>query len=126
MTLGRIRLGDGAGDRRIRISYDIVTPESAEEGDVEESGWEDEEGTSMEPDKFDKEEGLTAVDLAVRFLKDQGATEPSSYPTWSTGTWYRNTETDYRDGSAKSLYFHLVGFSSDEEKKIYKKIKERR
>ena len=31
-------------DRLIRITYAIVTPESAEHGDFHETGWENEEG----------------------------------------------------------------------------------
>jgi hypothetical protein len=57
----------------IKITYAVMTPESAEEGDYAERGWVDEQGHDCEPDEWDREEGLDRVDLAVKFLQDEGA-----------------------------------------------------
>lgn len=110
-------------DRRIRISYERTTPESAERGDVSDTGWLDEKGKSMEPDAFDREDGLTATDLAARFLYDKGACEASAsmfYP----GIWYSGNYhvVDYRTGEEEQLNFHLVNFEADEQHEVYDKL----
>jgi len=109
--------------KKIKISYTQTTPESVEEGDFSETGWIDETGVSMEPDKYDLEEGLTAVDLAVDFLKREGAIHFSSEPFFEGG-WY-STEfqtVDYRDGTQEEQSFHLEGFTPEEEEEIYNKL----
>jgi hypothetical protein len=105
---------------RICITFSQTTPESSEQGDYSDSGWIDEEGKSMEPDEFDREERLTAADLAVKFLQDEGVMEPSSsdfYP----GVWY-STEwhtVNYRTGTDEERSYHLRDFSEAEEKAIW-------
>ena len=93
--------------RTYHITYDIVTPESAEDGDYAESGWVDAHGWDcqapddcigqacidwcatqdldhvIEPDEYDIEENdgnesAAAVALMVKTLRDEGATEYSS------------------------------------------------
>jgi hypothetical protein len=105
---------------RIRVSYDIVTPESAEEGDVAERGWIDEEG--MEVDPWDEDE--TYVDEAVRMLEDEGVLEASS-SEFHPGVWYSNNEYghDYATGARESRYYHLDGFTVEEEAAIFRKLK---
>lgn len=116
----RRRRGLGqARDRRILVTYEIITPESAEEGDAAERGWVDDEGSSMEPDEYDLEEGITAVDNAVKFLCHDGATEASSYP-FSVGTWYTTEgDPDYRTGETEYHSYHLKDFTPEEERVIY-------
>jgi hypothetical protein len=113
--------------RRIRISYDVVTPESAEIGDFADNGWEDEEGVCVDPDELDVEEHgselAAVVDLAVKAIGN--GVEASDYPTCCPGhTWYTEIdgETDYEDGSEKRLSYHLDGFSEDEELAIYAEL----
>jgi hypothetical protein len=106
-------------DPRILVSYDIVTPESAEEGDVAERGWIDDEGASMEPDEYDIEVGRTVVDKAIKFLCYDGATEPSSDP-FSSGTWYTTEgDQDYRTGATEYRAYHLKDFTREEERAVY-------
>lgn len=114
-------------DRRIKTTYikttytKISPPEEGEDSDPDvESGWEDEEGSSMEPDEYDLEEGLTAVDKAAAFLKDAGASE-SSASFFHPGIWY-STECaveDYGTGESIERSFHLHGFTPDEELGVY-------
>jgi hypothetical protein len=113
--------------RCIKISYDVVTPESAEIGDFADSGWEDEEGVCIDPDEFDVEEHgseLTAVvNLAVKAIGN--GVEASTYPTCCPGrTWYTkiDADKDYSDGSEKRLSYHLKGFSEKEELAIYAEL----
>lgn len=111
---------------RICITYSRTTPESVEQGDFSESGWENEEGVSMYPDEFDKEEGLTAVDLAVKFLRNEGAYDSSS-SHFHPGVWYSTewSTIDYRTGEQEERNFHLVGFTEEQEKEVWEKFHQR-
>ena len=117
-------LKDLAGpDKRIRITYSRTTPESAEQGDFSETGWINQEGEDMTPDLYDIEEGKTAVDKAVEFLKNEGVIEPSS-SDFHPGNWY-STEwqnVDMRTGEDEERSYHLVGFTPEEEKEIYDRV----
>lgn len=113
---------DPGGVRKIRTSYEVVTYESAEEGDAEERGWEDEEGVVMEPDEFDQEEGITAVDKAVEFLSGKGVIEASSYP-WAPGDWFiSEDEVDYKTGDRTQYHFFLDNFTPEEEREIARQV----
>lgn len=118
------RRKSSARDPRILITYEIVTPESAEQGDAEERGWIDEDGVSMKPDKYDTQDGITAVDKAIKFLKDEGVTEASS-SRFDKGTWYTNYEydEDYSTGATESRSYHLKGFTEAEERAIFNAIR---
>ena len=58
---------------KIRISYETWDEDSVDVGETDDKGWENEEGVSMQPDQYDLEEGLTPVDLAVKFLTDNAS-----------------------------------------------------
>lgn len=105
---------------RITTTYSIITPESAENGEFAENGWEDEDGVSMIPDEYDQEEGITVVDKAIEFLEDKGAS--------NQGSWYSTSEEDYTYGSVTEYNYHLVDFTNEEEDAISAQlaIRERR
>jgi hypothetical protein len=110
------------GDPRIRISYETLTPSDEEdEWPEEERGWEDEEGVSMIPDEWDREEGLGPVDLAFNFLKDNYATDFSSSSMDLGGWWSASGESDIRTGAVTTRFFHLTGFTEDELEQVYEK-----
>jgi hypothetical protein len=110
---------------RITISYYKVSPESAANGDYEETGWIDEEGVSMEPDEFDYSEGITAADKAIKFLKKECATRQSS-SHFHVGVWYSDgVSQDYRTGVETELAYHLHGFTEEQEKQIWNAIVKR-
>lgn len=111
------------GDRRIKTSFEIVTEESAAEGDVAERGWENEEGVDMEPDEVDRDDDVTGVDKAVEFLEDEGATYPSS-SEFHRGVWYSAESVLAHGGGWKTRSFHLHGFSPQEEEEIWEGIRE--
>lgn len=96
---------------RIRITFETVTPESAEEGDFAETGWVDEEGVVMEDN---------VVDDAVEFLRSAGCLEPSSSP-FQPGAWYTQADADvnYTTGEHYRESFHLVNFTAEQEQAIY-------
>lgn len=108
----------------IKITYDIVTPESAEHGDVESSGWIDEIGQSMEPDPYDIADKKTRVDLALDFFSNLGYLEPSSsafYPgVWYTEPEYGNgTRAYYETGEVETRAYHLYNFTDTEREQIF-------
>lgn len=109
--------------RRIVSTYSETTPESAEDGDCSDTGWIDEDGESCEPEDEDE----TAIDNAVRILRNAGVTEPSS-SAFHPGLWY-STEPqviDYSTGTEREESYHLKGFSEDEEREIYRRMTARR
>ena len=107
---------------KIRISYETWDEDSVDVGETDDKGWENEEGVSMQPDQYDLEEGLTPVDLAVKFLTDNGPMEASS-SHFNSGVWYTNYgEQDMQDGSRTNRSFHLVGFTPEQEEKIFNRI----
>ena len=92
----------------IRISYEVVTPESAEDGDVAERGWEDEDGEEHD------------VESAGRFLQ---GTEPSS-SHFHEGIWYTDVDgdVDFTTGAETRRSYHLSGFSVDEQGQIFTEV----
>jgi hypothetical protein len=120
---GKRNRQDGAAGPRIAITYEIVTPESAEHGDAEERGWVDEEGVLIEPD-VDNDE--TLVDAAVKFIKNEGAMYASA-TFFHPGVWYSTEgDTDYRTGAEETRSFHLRGFSEADQAAIFKRMTSRR
>jgi len=115
-------------NRRIRTTYQVITPESAKIGDYAKIGWENEDGDCIKIDGFDVswfgDEHAAVVAFAVDYLLTHGSgLVASTYPTCCPGnTWYTEADGDknYSDGSEKTLAFHLVGFTADEENAIYK------
>jgi hypothetical protein len=106
---------------RILTTYATTTPESIEQGDYADHGWEDEIGQSMLPDQYDREEGLTAADLAVDYLQSEGAIHPSSsHP--SRGMWYTTSPQINEWGESIEYSFHLRGFTPEEEMEIAERM----
>lgn len=101
---------------RIAITYAIITPESAEMGDYAETGWEDEEGVSVEPDADDVADGVTAVDLAVQYLEREGA-------RYERGAeWFSRSEEDNHDGTVTDFNYFLRGFTPEETIVVQNKL----
>lgn len=111
-------------DKIITTTYQIVTPESAEDGDYADQGWEDEEGESMLPDEYDIEEGITAVDKAVEYLKNKRYVSEPSSSDFQKGVSYSTTSPDIDYSKNEETYYtcHLNGFTPDEEFEIWKKM----
>jgi hypothetical protein len=80
-------------------------------------------------DDFDRSEGLTVVDEAVRILETRlYVDETSNYP-WSPGSWYSaclGPDHSWGMGGAdEDLTAHLEGFNIDEETAIFEDLKKR-
>jgi hypothetical protein len=118
----------------IKVTYEVVTPESAEDNAVAERGYVKEHSGELQPDE---DEGETLVDLAVKTLQDAGATEASSsyfHPGrkqarlegLTGGIWYTaQGSPDQHTMAEESHSYHLVGFTEAEEREIYDRIKGR-
>ena len=100
--------------------FEIITPESAKEGDVAERGFV--AAQEFELDKYDIESGLTIPDLIVTFLKNEGANEFSS-SVFDTNGWYIHYGSqDMYDGSYENNSFHLGNIDDEEKKQVYEKM----
>lgn len=111
---------EGEGVPRVRISYEVITEESAREGDAAERGWENEDGELMIDDGEDRED---LVDNTVRFLQDNGAMDASS-SHFHPGVWYTTSDpdTDMRTGETTYRSYHLVEFTPEEEREIFNEV----
>lgn len=106
------------------VTFDVVTEESAENGDAERRGWwmpggwehedkPEEPAYSFDPeDDFDEDENEdlneAIVDWAVELLDSEGATHFSGSDWFST-----EPELDIHDGSRLTRSFHFHGFSDE-------------
>ena len=105
------KANNGDGQKRIRIAYGIVTPESASIGDYAKTGWIDKKGVVIE-----------SVDDAIEFLRNNGAVYPSS-SHFHPRCWYSDDgNTNFRTGAVETRSYHLVGFSEDEQEAIFAAI----
>jgi len=104
-----------SGERRIVVTYEIITEESSREGEAAETGFEDEDGYLISGD-----DGQYVHD-AVGYLKEHDANEPSS-SSFYTGIWYSTPDGEHDDRTGGDIYhsYHLKGFSPEEEAAIYK------
>ena len=97
---------------KITSTYQIVTPESAEDGEAAASGWEDQEGTTFATEDHEEEDdpAEATIDAAVDHLLSNGATEPSSIPVSSRSWWSTpDPDIDYQTGEHTYRSFHLEG-----------------
>jgi len=77
---------------------------------------------NVTPDDIDREDGLTAVDLAVKTLTDAGAWEASSSPEWGPRTWYTAHYEHPYTGVIEERSFHLAGFNDNDARAVYAAI----
>lgn len=99
--------------KSIKIYYQIVTPESASNGDFDELG---------EHDTIEVENVVDAL-LAVR---DYGYVEPSS-SDFHSSIWYTTIDSveNYKTGAQTNYTIHLKGFSEFEQRAFYNQILKR-
>lgn len=108
--------------RKIRVFVEEWDEESKDIGETDEKYWEEETGVSMEPDEFDIDDGKTAVDLAVSYLKDNGPVESDH-----EGKIYRTIDAPMtRDRIERGIdefrTFFLDNFSDEELEQIKAKV----
>lgn len=114
-------------EKLVRITYEIVTPESAEHGEAEERGWIDEEGESMARADYWDDQG-SAVENAIHYLRQHGPSlEPSESGRGAAARWYTDYEysEDFRTGAREARSYHLHGYSEAERRRIQEAIEEK-
>jgi hypothetical protein len=128
-----------------RMTYEIVTPESAEDGDVAERGWAEDGGWryptdySAEPAEPPDISKVKATDwwgenmdnAAAREMADSLIYDYAECDEWGDGRTYRvdgddlMAETNDGDAGTETLYFHLKGWSPHQLKIIRILVKAR-
>lgn len=128
--------------RAVLFSYDLVTEESAAEGDTDQHGWADLEGGRYpiegsnvpKSQLVDVHEGaklatypVASAREAVDLIRENmGALEPSS-SEFHVGVWYtEEAEQDMDSGDYESKSAHLHGFDPREEAAIWNELVARR
>ncbi len=98
----------------IRTTFEVITEESAQDGEAAESGWLDERGTAY------------TVHEAIRELR---GTEPSSSAFHSGIRYTLDEGQDVRDGSYSLQSYHLVTrgvrrgrWTVNQERKVYEGV----
>jgi len=87
----------------------------------------DEGETRNEGDvSFDEDEDEDSLTLQIgRYLRNAGANEPSSSPSWHKGTWYTARDTDFRTGESTETSYHIgEGLTDEEAAEIYDAVTE--
>jgi hypothetical protein len=129
---------------KILMTYDTVTPESAEEGDFADhgfaapGGWEfsiADEAFEARCERDGREKALAdmtpapeefdSIEEAIDFLKDYGPFEASCYPTCNNGhCWVTQADgdTDYSTGAVTRLSFHLKDVDHATHRDIIKAV----
>ena len=114
-TSRRLRPNAQDETREISVYYQIVTPESAEDGEAAERG--ELEPIILTHDDLD-EDDPSWVDAAVRALryKNVGALEADSYGRGVVprGFYEVDGDEDYRTGAIITRSFHPKGFTREE------------
>ena len=81
---------------KITTTYQVVSPESAEVGDVEDQGFHDEQG-----------EVFKTPQEAAEFLRDNYAHHPSESPSDSAKSWSTEGDPDFITGNEKFYTYHI-------------------
>ena len=106
--------------RCIKTTTSTYTPESVAEGDA--ASHDTGETFDCEPDQYDIDDGLTAVDIAAKQIRGQlGHASSTSY---HRGVWYTQNEGSrdrayFERGEETIESYHLEGFTLDEERQIF-------
>jgi hypothetical protein len=103
------------GSRRgVFVTYATTTPESCDAGELAGHGYEDYDEFTPDDDQ------QMSVDIAIEYLREKGATTPSTSSP-QHGVWYSTDfETaNYATGLNISYSFHLKNFTPDEETAIF-------
>jgi len=95
-------------------TFEVVTPESAEQGDAEERGFE-----------YEDKEFESLFDVAKEIIDDGGGFEPSSSSPHKGMWWTTEADQDMHDGSYTSYSFHPEKISDVETKWLFNVIKKK-
>lgn len=109
---------------RVRVTFEIVTPESAEDGDTAETGWIDEIGTTFDASDTDDDEPSIGTAVARFITRAGGHVEPSDWPPEVTphrAPWFTQSDPDrdFRTGAEERHSYHVEGLTADEWRDLF-------
>lgn len=110
---------------RVRVTFEIVTPESAEDGDYAATGWINEDGIAFDDSDLDADDpdAATYGDAIARFIdRDGGPVECSgSEITPHYAPWFSacDATVDYRTGAEERRSWHVEGLTGDEWRTLF-------
>jgi len=84
---------------KITTTYQIVSPESAEQGDFHEQGWHNEDG-----------EVFNSPSEAAEYLLENFAHHPSESPSELCKSWSTDGDKDYQSGNETYYTYHIETF----------------
>ncbi|ONH52909.1 hypothetical protein CcI49_32780 [Frankia sp. CcI49] len=109
--------------RHLRLHHRYYFEHEAYDGDIYPHGeWS--EDLDCEPDEYDREDGLGAVDLAVARLTGLGVTEPSGGPDFpGPHCWWGGRVTlSHYTGEMRETSAHPEGFSDAECRELWARL----
>lgn len=117
---------DGAcpvNGRRLSLHHRDYYDHEVYDGQILARGERDED-LECEPDAYDREDGISAVDLAVAALTTSGVTEPSGGPDFpGPHCWWGGTVTlDHYTGEMRQTSAHPHGFSDAECREVWRRL----
>ena len=130
---------------RFVVTYNRTTPESAEDGDFSEYGWDGEQGYGSTDDLstpegraaweqaredsavyLDTDDGEDVVEEAVRLLRNEGATtfSCSCYDDegWYSTDWH---VVNYSTSEEEEMGYHPEGFTDEQLRAIHARVTKR-
>lgn len=116
----RGRRSNPSRNPRVVVTYEVVTPESAEFGDVDDRGFVDEDGYEIDPD-----EDETLGEATAKYLRHDVVEASSSH--FHPGIWYiGEASPNYRTGAERTYSYHLKDFTEAEQRDVYNELKRMR
>ena len=118
--------------KHIAVSFTLIKGASLVsedfDGEVDDSGWDDEEGIIIDTSEEDWAEDT--ADQMCNWGRWRTATtaytlEPSSSGEFSDHDWWSTAETNYVTGDLIEFNFHPKGLSHKELQKLVKAVKEK-
>lgn len=110
--------------RIVERTYRPPTEQEEEDGDYYDEGevTEDYE-VEVEPDEWDVEEGVTAVDLAAKAMDELGICEANA--SHGVPRWFDSVDADMDMYTGETSYYsaHLIGFTDEEAVALREKVK---
>ena len=129
--------------RGFAVTYEVITPESAAEGDFADYGYvvDGHQHSTREKHsehaaelqrlrdlslmELELDEDETAADAAVRMLRGEGIEEASGSPLSSlhADSWFSGSASeDYRTGDSTRRSYHPVGLTADEVREVARRL----
>jgi hypothetical protein len=114
---------EGGVMRQVVIKwYERTYSAPDEDEEYNDEGANTDEGEAVIDDLY-IDEGKTFAEEVAAYLRGEGATEASSYPSWSKGAWYTRRDSDMYTGETTETSYHIQeGLTDDEQREVYRLV----